>query len=98
MTESAATNGVGSRVAAELDDATVAGFKDNLDGEVLVPDDLAYDGARMIWNRLIDKRPALIARCATADDVVRSVRFAREHDLRGGSARRRPQHRRQLCV
>lgn len=88
MTESAATNGVGSRVAAELDDATVAGFKDNLDGEVLVPDDLAYDGARMIWNRLIDKRPALIARCATADDVVRSVRFAREHDLavavRGG--------------
>ena len=88
MTESAATNGVGSRVAAELDDATVAGFKDNLHGEVLVPDDLAYDGARTIWNRLIDKRPALIARCCTADDVVRSVRFAREHDLavavRGG--------------
>jgi FAD/FMN-containing dehydrogenase len=88
MTESAATNGVGSRVGAELDDATVAGFKDSLHGEVLVPDDLAYDGARTIWNRLIDKRPALIARCATADDVVRSVRFAREHDLavavRGG--------------
>jgi FAD/FMN-containing dehydrogenase len=88
MTESAATNGVDSRIGAELDDATVAEFKDNLHGEVLVPDDLAYDSARMIWNRLIDKRPALIARCATADDVVRSVRFAREHDLavavRGG--------------
>jgi len=88
MTESAATNRVDSRIGAELDDATVAEFKDNLHGEVLVPDDLAYDSARMIWNRLIDKRPALIARCATADDVVRSVRFAREHDLavavRGG--------------
>jgi FAD/FMN-containing dehydrogenase len=88
MTESAATNGVDSRIGAELDDATVAEFKDNLHVEVLVPDDLAYDSARMIWNRLIDKRPALIARCATADDVVRSVRFAREHDLavavRGG--------------
>jgi len=88
MTESAATNGVDSRIGADLDDATVAEFKDNLHGEVLVPDDLAYDSARMIWNRLIDKRPALIARCATADDVVRSVRFAREHDLavavRGG--------------
>ena len=88
MTESAATNGVDSRIGAELDDATVAEFKDNLHGKLLVPDDLAYDSARMIWNRLIDKRPALIARCATADDVVRSVRFAREHDLavavRGG--------------
>ena len=63
-------------------------FKDSLRGELMGPDDLAYKDARMIWNRLIDKRPALIARCADANDVVRSVRFAREHELavavRGG--------------
>ena len=57
-------------------------------GELMGPDDFAYKDARMIWNRLIDKRPALIARCADANDVVRSVRFAREHELavavRGG--------------
>ena len=35
-------------------------------GEVLLPRDVAYESARRIWNAMIDKRPALIARCATA--------------------------------
>ena len=88
MTDPTTTNPDDSKVGAELDEAAVATFNDSLRGELMGPDDLAYKDARMIWNRLIDKRPALIARCADANDVVRSVRFAREHELavavRGG--------------
>ena len=57
-------------------------------GALLRPGQEGYDEARRIWNGAIDRRPALIARCAGADDVVEAVRFAREHDLhvavRGG--------------
>ena len=57
-------------------------------GDMLLPDDQAYDTARQIWNAMIDKRPAVIARCATTADVVRGVNFARDNGLvlavRGG--------------
>jgi hypothetical protein len=57
-------------------------------GTLLRPGEEGYDEARRIWNGAIDRRPALIARCAGADDVVEAVRFARERDLavsvRGG--------------
>ena len=60
----------------------------HLDGELITPDHAAYESARRVWNGMIDKRPALIARCAGADDVAIAVRFAAEHDLplavRGG--------------
>ncbi|HYL80131.1 MAG TPA: FAD-binding protein, partial [Candidatus Acidoferrum sp.] len=61
-----------------------AGFK----GEVLLPSDGAYESARKIWNAMIDKRPAVIARCATTADVVRGLNYARDTGLvlavRGG--------------
>ena len=57
-------------------------------GELLLPTSPDYDTARRIWNGVIDRRPACIARCAGVADVVAAVRFAREHDLeiavRGG--------------
>jgi FAD/FMN-containing dehydrogenase len=57
-------------------------------GSVLEPGDSAYDAARGIWNRLIDKRPSVITRCTGVADVVRAVAFAREYELpisiRGG--------------
>ena len=57
-------------------------------GALLRPGEEGYEEARRVWNGAIDRRPALIARCAGADDVVAALRFARERDLpvsvRGG--------------
>lgn len=72
----------------ELRPHDVDRFRKSLSGQLLLPGDDQYETARLIWNRMIDRRPALIARCAGPDDVVHAVRFAREHDLlmsiRGG--------------
>jgi FAD/FMN-containing dehydrogenase len=58
------------------------------EGRLIGPDDADYDDARKVYNALIDKRPALLARCATVADVQKAVRFAADHDLllavRGG--------------
>ncbi|RWE31559.1 FAD-binding protein, partial [Mesorhizobium sp.] len=57
-------------------------------GTVLREGDAAYDGARSIWNGMIDRRPSLIVCCVGASDVVTAVTFARENGLlvsvRGG--------------
>jgi FAD/FMN-containing dehydrogenase len=57
-------------------------------GELIQPEDADYEQARKVWNGMIDKHPALIARCAGAADVIAAVNFAREHDVllsvRGG--------------
>ena len=59
-----------------------------LRGQVIRPDDPAYDEARRVWNGMIDKYPALIARCTGTADVVAAVQFARANGLlvavRGG--------------
>lgn len=54
-------------------------LKDNFKGEVFLRGDPEYDGARAIWNAMIDKHPEVIARCATTSDVVACVNFARQH-------------------
>ena len=63
-------------------------LKANFKGEILLPSDHAYEGARAIWNAMITTRPALIARCAATSDVVQAVNFARDNKLllaiRGG--------------
>jgi FAD/FMN-containing dehydrogenase len=68
--------------------SAVREFAAGLRGEVLRPGEAGYDDARRIWNGMIGRRPALIARCLDAADVVRAVGFAREHRLlvsiRGG--------------
>jgi FAD/FMN-containing dehydrogenase len=57
-------------------------------GELIGPEDSAYEDARRVYNGMIDKRPALIARCSGPDDVAMVVAFARDRDLplaiRGG--------------
>ncbi len=75
-------------VQAGLGEAAVKEFSVSLRGQLLRAGDDGYDAARKIWNGMIDKRPALIARCAGAADVVTCVDFARANDLvvavRGG--------------
>jgi FAD/FMN-containing dehydrogenase len=50
-------------------------------GELVEPSDSGYDDTRSVFNAMIDRKPALIARCTSADDVVAAVNFARERDL-----------------
>jgi hypothetical protein len=71
-----------------LDAATVQGFATALRGELIGPGDPGYDDARAVYNAMIDKHPALIARCANVADVIAAVNFARDNGLllavRGG--------------
>jgi hypothetical protein len=58
---------------AALGETVVERFGSGLRGELLCHDGNAYDEARKVWNSLIDKHPALIARCAGVGDVIDSV-------------------------
>src|SRR5437763_4217285 len=73
---------------AILEEAAVQQVADGLRGPLLRPGDAGYDEARRVWNGMIDRRPALIARCAGVADVMQAVRFGRTHRLllsvRGG--------------
>jgi len=68
--------------------AAAPDLKQNFLGQLLTPNDPGYDEARKIWNGMIDKRPAIIARCTGVADVIQCVNFAREKNLvlavRGG--------------
>jgi len=65
----------------ELGRTAVESLGARLRGVLVLPGDAGYDGARSIWNAMIDRRPALIARCLGVADVVTCVNFAREHGL-----------------
>jgi FAD/FMN-containing dehydrogenase len=64
-----------------IDDEAVESFKAGFAGIALTPGDEGYDEARALWNGWFDKRPAVVARCRTTQDVVSGVRFARESGL-----------------
>lgn len=72
----------------ELLKAKIDEFRTHFLGEVLLPDDANYDEVRQIWNAMIDRKPALIARCTSPEDVVQAITFGRTHNLlmsiRGG--------------
>ncbi len=72
----------------ELEKAAIRELGESMSGPVLLSGHPDYDSARMIWNGMHDKRPALIARCMNSDDVSNAVIFAGERGLltavRGG--------------
>lgn len=63
-------------------------FKNDLRGELILPKDENYDQSRKVYNAMIDKKPAMIAKCVDVADVIYAVNFGREHNLliaiRGG--------------
>jgi FAD/FMN-containing dehydrogenase len=59
----------------------VEGLRQRLRGTLLLPGAAGYDDARSVWNGMVDRRPALIARCVGVADVREGVAFAREHGL-----------------
>jgi len=71
-----------------LEEPAVADLRARMRGELIQPGDEGYEEARRVWNGMIDKKPALIARCESPADVVEAVNFSRENDLplavRGG--------------
>jgi FAD/FMN-containing dehydrogenase len=68
--------------------ADIKAFRASLRGQLLLAGNDGYEQARKIWNGVFDRHPALIARCADSDDVVKAVNFARTHAVltavRGG--------------
>src|SRR5262249_42603121 len=71
-----------------ISEQSIRNLSSRLRGRVVRPADKEYEVARRVANRAIDRRPALIVRCAGADDVLQAIEFARTNDLlvavRGG--------------
>lgn len=74
-------------MSAELDSG-IAAFRTQFSGKLFTPADPDYDAARAIWNGAISRRPAVITRCATAQEVAAAIQFGRGNNLeisiRGG--------------
>src|SRR5918995_2117270 len=64
-----------------LNDVGLKELRDGFSGDIIMPGDPAYDEARTLFNTMIDKRPAVIAKCENIDDVARAIRFGRELEL-----------------
>jgi FAD/FMN-containing dehydrogenase len=62
----------------------LARLRHGFDGQVLLPGEPGYHEARQVWNAMVDRRPAAIARCASPADVAAAVGFARAQELEIG--------------
>ncbi len=69
-------------VTTPFNDQAVQAFAVGFQGTLVRPSDPEYDEVRAVYNAMIDRYPALIARCANAADVVRAVNFARDHKVK----------------
>ncbi len=65
----------------DLNPDSLGSLKARLRGPVIMPGDPGYDESRTLWNAMIDRKPAAVARCLGTADVASCVQFAREHDL-----------------
>ena len=67
--------------AIDLKQDTFDGLKARLRGPLFLPGDSGYQESRTVWNAMIDRKPAAVARCLGTADVIAAVRFARENDI-----------------
>ena len=71
-----------------MDQQAVIKFRTQLRGELIEPTDEGYEDARKVYNAMISRKPALIARCADVADVMTAIHFGRQHgvkvSIRGG--------------
>ncbi|MDL5362061.1 FAD-binding oxidoreductase [Halalkalicoccus sp. NIPERK01] len=78
----------GEEAIAGLSSEALESLEAGFHGELLFPQDEGYEEARAVWNGMIDRHPAIVARCSGVADVVEAVGFGREHGLpvavRGG--------------
>lgn len=74
--------------AIEIDKGAWHSFQVGFGGEIILPTHQDYENERLVWNGMINRHPAMIARCQDDQDVIQAVKFAREHRLltavRGG--------------
>jgi FAD/FMN-containing dehydrogenase len=67
--------------ARSLDVSALSVFRESFGGDVVLPGDPTYDRARVVWNGMVDRRPAVLVRPTGVPDVISAVRFGREQDL-----------------
>src|ERR1700693_3096264 len=67
--------------ASSLNPAALREFSSSFSGEIILPNDGRYERARRAWNHAVDLHPAVIARCARNEDVVRAIDFAHSNNL-----------------
>jgi len=72
-----------------LDAAALEALRANFRGELIDGGHVRYDQARSVWNKRVDRRPALIARCTGVADVLQALRFARQQDAVVATNRRK---------
>jgi len=65
----------------DLNQDKIENLKMRLHGQILTPADIGYEESRTVWNAMIDRKPAVIARCLGTADVVACMQFVREHNL-----------------
>jgi FAD/FMN-containing dehydrogenase len=74
-----ATTTQGSEIDLKQD--TFDGLKMRLRGPVFLPGNVGYEESRTVWNAMIDRKPAIVARCLGSADVIACVQFARDNDI-----------------
>src|SRR5260370_39196649 len=71
---------------AHLSSESIRKFAESIAGEIILPDDERYQKARRVWDHAVDRRPAIIARCAGVDGVRRAIQLARHRAVLAGVA------------
>src|SRR5215211_1228121 len=59
-------------------------LRSTVSGQVMLPGEDGYDSARALWNAMVDRRPAVVVRCASSADVAAAIDFSRSNDLEIG--------------